>query len=171
MTKYQKEFKASLIARMLPPTNASIPALAKETGVPQNTLYSWRIKNRGNAVASNEAPSGTGLSSSEKFTAVLETASLTELELGEYCRTKGLFPEQVHQWHKVCVQANEAPNARADQALLREYKRENKVLASELNRKEKALAETAALLVLRKKARALWGEVEDEKSTSWSAGQ
>ena len=171
MTKYPKEFKASLIARMLPPTNASIPVLAEETGVPQNTLYAWRIKNRGKSAASTTAPAGTGLSSSEKFTAVLETASLTEIELGEYCRSKGVFPEQIHQWRKVCTEANEAPQPRAEQALLREYKRENKALASELNRKEKALAETAALLVLRKKAQALWGEVEDEKSTSWSAGK
>ena len=35
-----------------------------------------------------------------KFAVVVETASLFESELGEYCRTKGLFIDQVKQ----CIQ-------------------------------------------------------------------
>lgn len=171
MTKYPEDFKAALIARLLPPTNASIPELAEETGVPQNTLYTWRSKNRGQATAVSHASDSTGLSSSEKFTAVLETASMTESELGEYCRTKGLFPEQIKQWRRTCSEANEAISRRAEQAQVREHKRTIKQLQSELNRKDKALAETAALLVLRKKAEALWGDLEDEKSSSRSAGK
>ena len=110
-----------------------------------------------------------GLTSAGKFSVVLETAGLNETELGEYCRSKGLFTEQIQQWRQVCSEANEAPAHRVEQAQVREHKRTIKQLQAELNRKEKALAETAALLVLRKKARALWGEVEDERSTSWSA--
>jgi len=169
MTKYPKEFKASMIARMLPPTNASVPALAKETGVPKDTLYSWRIAHRGKSTPPPTTPSSAALNSAEKFAVVLETTSLNEMELGEYCRRKGLFTEQIHQWRQVCSEANDTPRLRVDQAQLREQKRAIKQLESELNRKEKALAETAALLVLRKKARALWGEAEDEKSTFWSA--
>jgi len=169
MTKYPEEFKAALIARLLPPTNASIPDLAEETGVPQGTLYAWRIKNRGKSAASPAPSDSTGLSSAEKFTTVLETASMTELDLGEYCRTKGLFAEQIQHWRRTCSEANGTVSRRAEQAQVREHKRTIKQLQHELNRKEKALAETAALLVLRKKAQALWGEVEDEKSNSWSA--
>jgi len=169
MTKYSEDFKAALIARLLPPSNASIPELAKETGVPQNTLYTWRSKNRGQATALSPASDSAGLSSSEKFTAVLETASMTEIELGEYCRAKGLFPEQIQQWRRTCSEANETRSRRAEQAQTREHKRTIKQLRSELDRKEKALAETAALLVLRKKAQALWGEVEDGKSPFQSA--
>jgi transposase-like protein len=47
MTHYSEELKASIIARMLPPQNASVPALAKETGIPKDTLYCWRLKARG----------------------------------------------------------------------------------------------------------------------------
>lgn len=170
MTKYPKEFKASIIARMLPPTNASVPALAKETGVPKDTLYAWRIAHRGKAATSSESsPAPNGLTSAQKFSVVLETASLNETDLGEYCRRRGLFPDQIHQWRQVCSEANEASARRVEQAQVREAKRTIKQLQTELNRKEKALAETAALLVLRKKAQALWGEVEDERSTSWSA--
>ena len=169
MTQYPEDFKAALIARLLPPTNASIPELAQETGVPQNTLYAWRSKNRGQGTASSHAADSTRLSSSEKFTTVLETASMTEIERGEYCRAKGLFPEQIQQWHRTCSEANAMISRRAEHAQVREHKRTIKQLQSELNRKEKALAETAALLVLRKKAQALWGEVEDEKSPFQSA--
>lgn len=45
---------------------------------------------------------------------------------------------------------------------LKEAEKKNKQLARELDRKEKALAEAAALLVLRKKAEAIWGEPEEE---------
>jgi transposase-like protein len=170
MTKYPKEFKASIIARMLPPTNASVSALAKETGVPKDTLYSWRITHRGKAGAVSEPGSvHSELTSAAKFSVVLESASMNETDLGEYCRRKGLFPQQIHQWHQLCSEANEASARRVEQAQVREHKRTIKQLQTELNRKEKALAETAALLVLRKKARALWEEVEDERSTFWSA--
>ena len=172
MTKYPEDFKAALIARLLPPNNASVPALAKETGVPKDTLYAWRIAHRGKLATPTESTSSpNGLSSAEKFSVVLETASLNEVELGEYCRRKGLFPEQVRQWRQACSEANEASSRRAEQAQVREHKRTIKQLEAEVRRKDKALAETAALLVLRKKAEALWGEDEDEKSTYRSAGK
>ena len=95
--KYPEEFKANIIAKLLPPNNVSVPDLVKETGIPRHTLYMWRNKYRpvqGSTVAGQGQQSGV-LSSEEKFAIVLETASLNELELGEYCRRKGLYPEQI----------------------------------------------------------------------------
>ena len=94
----------------------------------------------------------------------METAQLSEVEIAEYCRSKGLFVEQVQAWRDACMQANggvaqEATRLHKD---LREKEREIKRLEQELRRKESALAETAALLVLRKKANAIWGEGEDD---------
>jgi len=84
--------------------------------------------------------------------------------MAEYCRTKGLFVEQVEAWRDACMQANGgiAQQAAQLQKDLRQKDRELKNLQKELKRKEAALAETAALLVLRKKARAIWGDPEDE---------
>ena len=99
MSQYAEELKASIIARMLPPNNVSVPELARETGIPKDTLYTWRIKYRksnGEATA-QPGPSG-GLSSDEKFAVVVETASLNEVELSEYCRRKGLYPQQLSTW-------------------------------------------------------------------------
>jgi transposase-like protein len=155
---------------MLPPQDASIPDLAKETGVPKDTLYGWRVKARGRTgIAPDTGRSGGSFSSEEKFSFLLETAILNELELGEYCRGKGLFPEQIIRWKKEFIQGSSPEGSKAERAQLQQQAKTIKQLQGELNRKDRALAEAAALLVLGKKAQALWGENEDEKSTSRSA--
>ena len=106
MRQYPDELKTNLIARMLPPNNVSVPALSRETGIPTDTLYTWRRKAQQGG-ASQLATPVAGLSSEERFVVVLETATLTEVELGEYCRRKGLFPQQVNAWRELCKQAQE----------------------------------------------------------------
>jgi transposase len=161
MTQYPDELKASIIARMLPPTNAMVSELARETGIPKDTLYTWRRK-AGKGGVSIREKLGTGLSSEEKFNVVLETASLSEIELGEYCRRKGLFPQQITAWREVCTQAHTPLDSKAERKKMSTQTREIKRLEAELRRKEKALAEAAALLILQKKVRSLWAEHEDE---------
>jgi transposase-like protein len=170
MTRYPEEFKASIVVRMLSPQNASVPALAKETGVPKDTLYGWRLDARGRiGGVPDQDRHGGAFSNEEKFAIVLETASFNELELGEYCRRKGLYPEQIGNWKKVFIQGSNPAVSRAERDQLQQQARTIKQLQSELHRKDRALAEAAALLVLQKKVQALWGEPEDEKSTSRSA--
>jgi transposase-like protein len=168
MKQYPEEFKTSLIARMLPPNNVSVSELARETGIPTDTLYTWRRK-----IQQGEAPAKgqpiAGLSSEEKFNVVLETATLNEVELGEYCRRKGLFPQQVGAWRELCKQAHEPLAPKADREQLRQQAKDIKQLKGELRRKEKALAEAAALLMLQKKVRTLWEEPEDARSAWRSA--
>ena len=164
-TTYSPELKASIIARMLAPNNRSVPELAEETGIPKDTLYCWRLKARkeSDGVASQSLPAPQ-LGSEEKFAVVLETATLNEIELAAYCRGKGFYPQEVAAWRSSCMQANASMSAKAERAELRARKQQIKDLSKELRRKEKALAEAAALLVLEKKARELFGEDEDEKS-------
>jgi len=170
MKNYPKELKDSVTARMLPPNNVSVPELVRETGIPKDTLYTWRSKARkGSSPALAIAP--RELSSEEKFNIVLETASLNEMELGAYCRRKGLFKHMIEAWRETCKQAHTslAPKTKADRTAIRTQKKEIKRLEMELRRKEKALAETAALLVLQKKVRSLWEEPEDERLVTRSA--
>ena len=90
---------------------------------------------------------------------------MNEADLAEYARKKGLFVEQIRAWRDACVNANGGiakEAARLNQEL-KDSQKERKKLEKELQRKEKALAETAALLVLAKKANAIWGDPEDEK--------
>ena len=162
---YSKELKSAIIAKMLPPNNISISKLSKEEGIPEATLHKWRSEARANGYAApaSDAPA-EHWSSQDKFLIVLETATMSEIELSEYCRTKGIYPEEVQAWKDACIQANGgvAKEASRLNRELKQKEKENRALEKELLRKEKALAEAAALLVLRKKADAIWGDHEDE---------
>ena len=167
-TRYAAEFKSSIIAKLLPPHNVSVPDMVKETGVPKDTLYSWRgqyNKVQGEPMVDRNQQTGN-FSYEQKLAVVIETASLSEVELGEYCRRKGFYPEQIAEWKNGFVHGSTAPTSKAEREQLKELTATIKQLEKELTRKDKALAETAALLVLQKKFQALWEEPEAEKSTS-----
>jgi transposase len=162
MNRYSAERKAAVIRKMLPPLSVPVSELVRQEGISDVTLYHWRkqVIARGEKVSIKEKV-GQELSGEAKLAAVVETAPLSEAERSRYCREKGLYPEQVKAWRQACIEGQEAgrrrqqadgARARADQLRIRELERE-------LQRKEKALAEAAALLMLRKKMNALW---EDE---------
>ena len=162
---YPKERKEAVLKKMLPPHNKAIPELAKEEGISEGTLYNWRKAARAEG---RLMPDGDrvpqGWVSADKFAAVMETGAMNEAELSVYCRQRGLYPEQIREWREACEQANDwdqTQNKRLKEARRTDGQR-IKELERELRRKEKALAETAALLVLRKKAQAIWGDVEEE---------
>jgi len=165
MPRYCEERKAAIIEKMMPPHNTSMPELAKETGISEATLYNWRKQARleGYAVPA-DGKNPENWSSADKFAVVVETASMNEAELGEYCRQKGLYPEQIAAWREACLQANANDEARsqAQSKQARQARQQIKKLERELRRKDKALAETTALMVLEKKARAIWRDGEDE---------
>lgn len=102
--------------------------------------------------------------SEDKFLIVMESFSMNQVELAEYCRKKGLFKEQIEAWKKTCLSANEQEENRTRELAteLKEEKKQARQLEKELRHKEKALAEAAALLLLRKKAHAIWGDQEEE---------
>ncbi len=165
MNVYSPERKEALLRRLLPPESMPVAQLARVAGVSEQTLYNWRkkLREQGSLVpASNRQ--GEDKSSQEKFAIVLETAALNEHELAAYCRQHGLLVEQIAEWKETCAQANARTGTQSKalrEQLLTERKHSKK-LEKELQRKEKALAETAALLVLRKKLNAIWGEAEDD---------
>ena len=90
---------------------------------------------------------------------MIETASLNTEELSEYCRRKGLYPEQIERWKKGAIRGTEtsAGKTKAEKRELEQERKKSCQLAKELRRKEKALPEAAALLVLPKKAQVIWG--------------
>jgi transposase-like protein len=160
---YSVERKEAVLKKMLPPESRSIPSLSKEEGISEATLYNWRkaARRQGRLLPDGDS-TPEGWSARDKFNAVVETAALSEAEKAEYCRRRGLYPEQIEQWRRACEQANdwEAEQTRRQDKALRSHKRRANELEKELKRKEAALAETAALLTLRKKAEAIWGDGE-----------
>ena len=161
MRGYSAERKAAVLGKLLPPRSLSVREWAREEGISDVTLYHWRKQAMAMGemgVVEKKAPETW--SGEAKLAVVVETAPLSEVELSQYCRERGLYPEQVKAWRQACIagqqtslqrRQEEAVQARADKQRIRELERE-------LQRKEKALAEAAALLVLRKKLNALWGD-------------
>ena len=163
--KYSEDFKESVIKKMLPPNPVSVSQLVKETGVSDVTLYKWRkdYRDQGIAVPANRN-NPNQWAAEDKLAVVIETASLNEVQLSEYCRSKGLYPEQIHEWKISALSGYQnGRQLKKEKTLYQQHdKKKIKRLESELRRKEKALAETAALLVLSKKCQAIWGENEED---------
>ena len=162
---YTKEFKDSVLKRLKAPTNETVTSVWEDTGVSRATIYKWIKENNQNQDGSLiNLKSKSKWSSEDKFHIVLETASMNENELGEYCRNKGIYLEELKAWKKQCLSANTEilEDTSKFKELYLEEQAKSKELQKDLRRKEKALAETAALLVLRKKAQAIWGDSEEE---------
>ena len=168
MRRYSEAVKADVRRRMSPPQRQSVAQISAELGIHIVTLYNWRKTWRlqGEVVpASEKDPEGWG--ATDKFTVVLETAGLNATELSAYCRERGLYPEQVERWRQASQDANQKPvltlkEQKELERLRAQDQKEIKRLKQELRRKEKALAEAAALLVASKKIQAFWGEDGDD---------
>ena len=160
MPAYSQAFRDK-VAR----AEGSAPQVAKRFNVAENSVYNWRAAWRRAKAAKEKTPlPPTSLSSQEKFHLVVESMSLNEQERGEFCRRKGILPEHLDTWRASCQLANTDASAGDPKALckqVRTLRRELREQDRELTRKEKALAEAAALLVLRKKLHAHFGEDED----------
>ena len=171
---YTKSFKALMVRKMADPSGPSPIAIAKDIGVSQSTLYRWASETDTVDVA--ELPEPPTFSKSmqrmsnmkrpqdwspeEKLAAVLEAASLTDAELGAFLRNKGLHEAHLQQWREQMLSGLKPIPVRNKKSAS-ESKRVRE-LEKDLRRKEKALAETAALLVLKKKAQEIWGDEDDD---------
>jgi hypothetical protein len=116
---YSPERKSAVLKRMLPPNNVAIRQLAQEEGISEATLHKWRAEARLKGQLMPDADAGPeGWSSRDKFAAVLETATLNEADLGEYCRpsffaTGGLFHLALYKCegcHALVVVGTELPS-------------------------------------------------------------
>lgn len=153
---------------LLPPYNWSHRRIAKELEVSPSVVSKWRNELVESGLLSTESSSEnttTDYSAEQRFFIVIETATMSERELAEYCRAKGLFVDDVKAWRALSIKAQNTTSAlvsHKENKQLREERRKVKALEKELARKEKALAETAALLVLREKFNALWETSEED---------
>ena len=166
MPRYSDERRAAVLKKLLPPANRTVVSVAAEEGIADVTLYSWlkQCRERGMPVPGNRK-TGDNWSADAKLAVVIETASMSETELNAYCREKGLYPEQIQSWKEACLQGAGQQQSQQKEAQ-RQHKQSKKTirkLESELQRKDKALAETTSLLVLSKKLEALYGEESDSE--------
>lgn len=165
MRTYSTERKEFVLKKLQPPLNLSYSALSREEGIPLGTIYTWqKQQERAGTVANKTDKGSVSWTVEERFSAVVDTAKLSELELSEYCRAKGLYPEQIKAW-KTAFISNGSPQVISGQQEKNRTKADKKrinELEKELRRKEKALAEAAALLILRKKLHAFYEEGSED---------
>jgi transposase len=159
--KYSKRFKETVLRKVLPPENRSIPEIAKEMGISDQTIYNWKKMLENGEELLNEESSPSSIGRIEKFNLLLEGKSISEEESGKWLREKGLHSEHLNLWEQELkdILKDKETELKHENAKL---KKANKELERELRRKEKALAEVAALLTLKKKAVEIWGEKEDD---------
>jgi len=162
MSTYSAQLKEQIVRKMMPPNNQSVAHLSRETGISAATLYNWKkqFQSRGFVVPA-KLTNPDRWDARAKLAAVIQTAPMNEAERSAYCREYGVYPEQLDAW-KQAFEAMDAGSAPADKAQLAAERKKSRKLEKELVRKERALAEAAALLTLSKKAQAIWGDGEDD---------
>ncbi|MFA0402980.1 transposase [Vibrio sp. 10N.222.52.C12] len=165
MSRISVERKEAILKKLLPPYSMSVKEVSEDEGISTAPLYHWRqqLRHSGAAVP-NTNTSSEQWSAQTKLAIIAKTYSMTESELNQYDREKGLFPEQIQNWRSECMQGFKSSKEQEAEAKkqAKADKLEIKELKKDLRLKEKALAETAALLVLRKKLRAFYGEEPED---------
>jgi len=169
--RFTNAFKIQAVEKALSRSEgATLKDVALSLDIGCSTLDAWIIKARNqefevaspdeiNKMNPDKRPQDWTLE--ERLHMVAASCSMDDEALSEHCRKQGIYPHHVKQWKADFVSGDIQKNKAVSRSEMRTLKHENKVLKNELRRKEKALAETAALLVLKKKVHEIWGSDED----------
>jgi len=153
---YGRKFQARMVAKLLQPNCRSASVLSAETGVSQATLSRW-LRDAGRVGGMD--PKAKKWTASEKLRVVQRASEIKDAELGEFLRSEGLHEEAVRRWRsEIEVALGDGDKRRRHSPEARRIKE----LEREIRRKDKALAEVSAILVLKKKAAAIWGDGDDD---------
>lgn len=158
-SSYTAEFKQHALDKVYQRKGRTITSIATDLNLNLTTLKSWmqQTKHQQNSTTpAAKRPEDWTLEA--RLLALHQTHGLSEQALSAWCREHGIFVHHLSQWRKEFCGVSSIKNSDAAQEI-RTLKQSNKQLERELSRKEKALAEAAALLILQKKFQALW---EDE---------
>ncbi|MGH8028529.1 MAG: IS3 family transposase [Arenimonas sp.] len=148
MARYGQAFKDRAVARLLPPESAPVQSVAREVGIATATLERWHKDAQSRPARERAWTAGARLD------AVIAAAAMNEAGRSAWCREHGVFPAELDKWRDSAIAALAEPEeARASPQATRHDRKRIKQLERDLLRKDRALAETAALLVLSKKGR------------------
>lgn len=157
MARYGQAFKDKAVVRLLPPESAALDVVSREMGVSAGTLERWRED------AQTMPARGRAWSAGARLEAVITAAAMNEAAKSAWCREHGVYPAELDKWRVSCTTALADPqDAPASPQATRADRKRIKELEREVLRKDRALAETAALLVLSKKVAAIFNTGEDE---------
>ena len=151
MARYGKAFKDRAVARLLPPESAPVDVVSQELHISVATLERWRA----DALA---APAAERVwTPAARMDAIIATAAMDDASRSAWCREKGIYPQDLQKWRDAATQGVADPEE-ASQKVQRATQATGagQGAGADLRRKEKALAETTALLVLQKKLDAIF---------------
>ena len=141
---YSRAVRSSVLKKVLPPDGQSIVEVSRETGINDQTIRNWIKKSESGILPDGSQESSPRfMTPKEKYQLVLEAAGIENEQLGGFLRERGLHSEHITIWDQELREMIDKKGDKKDQ---------------ELQRKEKALAEAAALLLLKKKLDALMGD-------------
>lgn len=158
---YSNEIRAAVV-RKAAAREATQEAIAQEFGISKTTVQNWlrHARSHGEVQQPEREKRPQDWTAEERLEALIETGGLSAEALGQWCRSHGLHTHHLAQWRRELTAG--PAGAQGSPKALQGLRRENRALKQALRRKEQALAETAALLVLKKKAEAIWGGGEDD---------
>lgn len=164
--RYNEGFKEAAVKKLLSPGSLGLKRTAHHLGVPSSTLFEWKVKyaNKVNMKQTKKLRLVKDWTSEEKLGALLETAKMSENELGKYLRANGLHSSDLESFKHELLSSSTPSRGRPklDPEVV-QLRKDVKILSRDLNKKDKALAEMSARVILLKKSRLLWGEPEDEE--------
>jgi transposase-like protein len=156
-TTYQSGFKEQALRKVFArSSDQTVDAIAIDLNMNVGTLRGW-MKNasRDEKSPPPKAAKQTDWTPAQRLLALHESHDLKDEALNAWCRERGLFAHDLTKWRSDFC-ASPIAASREESQELRQLRQANQQLQRDLNRKDKALAEAAALLVLQKKYRALW---------------
>jgi len=166
---YSDGFKARMVRRMAGAERISANMLAQEVGIGQPTLSRWlrdarSVDGMSGKKKNDQRSKSKSWSTEEKLRVLGKAAQLTNEELGQFLRSEGVHEATLREWQEAAATGLAAASGTRRNKKSPEAKRV-KELERELRRKEKALAELAALITLQKKVQAIWGDGADNTDT------
>ena len=166
--RYSAAFKAKIVEKLLHPNGPSACAVSVEVGIPQPTLSRWvreAVSLSDVSKKKSKSPKkGKRWSAEERLRIVVQASALSEEELGAFLRREGVHTNQLERWRATAREALSGGQASEARRQAERDRKRIRELERELRRKDKALAESAALLWLKKKAQDIWGDEDDDTS-------
>lgn len=162
MARYSAQFRNNVLRKLLPPQSKTVGDVAAEFGISTATIYGWKSRmNDGTLQVDDGAQGARHRQLAEKFSLLLESRGLAEEELGEWLRGNGLHSEHLSIWEQEVREAMTKGEQQAREEL-RAAKKQIRAQEKEILRKDKALAELAAIVTLQKKTAVLLQDEQDD---------
>lgn len=169
-TRYTQSFKRQAVEKALNRADGTTLAeITDSLGIGHSTLHKWMVKVKNQQLESSSEPDRARIngvrqekrpqdwSPQERLDMVIACGAVDEARFSQLCRERGLYAHHVQQWKTDFISSLSASEGRETKRLQAEVRE----LKKDLTRKDRALAETAALLVLQKKVHAIWGNDAD----------